>query len=113
MNCRQRADAIQAELNSLSREIGSMMKDGRKAEAEAAKEGIGTLKEQQKELVGYLRCRSVRRCRMSSSGSLTSPIPWSPRARAPKTMSWCRSGGRHYLSCHTECSAPLGPDKEI
>ncbi len=44
------SDAIQAELNNLSREIGSMMKEGRKEEAEAAKKGIGTLKEKQKQL---------------------------------------------------------------
>lgn len=43
-------DAVQAELNSLSREIGSMMKEGKKDEAEAAKRGIGTLKERQKQL---------------------------------------------------------------
>ncbi len=39
------SDAVQAELNSLAREIGSMMKAGRKDEAETAKSGIGTLKE--------------------------------------------------------------------
>jgi seryl-tRNA synthetase len=43
-------DAVQAELNNLSREIGQMMKEGRKAEAETAKSGIGTLKERQKQL---------------------------------------------------------------
>ncbi len=43
-------DAVQAELNNLSREIGRMMKEGRKAEAESAKSGIGTLKERQKHL---------------------------------------------------------------
>lgn len=43
-------DAIQAELNNLSREIGSMMKEGKKEEAEAAKKGIGNLKERQKQL---------------------------------------------------------------
>ncbi len=47
-------DAIQAELNSLAREIGSMMKEGRKAEAETAKEGIGTMKEKQKQLTETL-----------------------------------------------------------
>lgn len=47
-------DAIQAELNSLAREIGSMMKEGRKAEAETAKEGIGTMKEKQKQLAETL-----------------------------------------------------------
>ncbi len=48
------SDAIQAELNSLSREIGSMMKEGRKEEAEAAKKGIGTMKEKQKQLAETL-----------------------------------------------------------
>jgi len=48
------SDAIQAELNSLSREIGSMMKEGRKEEAEAAKKGIGTMKEKQKLLAETL-----------------------------------------------------------
>lgn len=48
------SDAIQAELNSLSREIGSMMKEGRKDEAEAAKKGIGTMKEKQKQLAETL-----------------------------------------------------------
>jgi seryl-tRNA synthetase len=43
-------DAVQAELNSLAREIGSMMKEGKKDEAEAAKRGIGALKERQKHL---------------------------------------------------------------
>jgi seryl-tRNA synthetase len=43
-------DAVQAELNNLSRSIGSLMKEGRKAEAEAAKSGIGALKEKQKQL---------------------------------------------------------------
>ncbi len=43
-------DAVQAELNSLAREIGSMMKAGRKDEAEAAKHGISNLKEKQKQL---------------------------------------------------------------
>ena len=43
-------DAVQAELNNLAREIGSLMKEGRKAEAEAAKSGIGALKEKQKRL---------------------------------------------------------------
>ena len=48
------SDAIQAQLNSLSREIGSMMKEGRKEEAEAAKKGIGTMKEKQKQLAEIL-----------------------------------------------------------
>jgi seryl-tRNA synthetase len=48
------SDAIQADLNSLSREIGSMMKEGRKDEAEATKKGIGTMKEKQKQLAETL-----------------------------------------------------------
>ncbi len=44
------SDSIQAGLNSLSREIGSMMKEGRKAEAESARSGIGAMKEKQKQL---------------------------------------------------------------
>src|SRR5659263_647575 len=48
------SDAIQAQLNSLSREIGSMMKEGRKEEAEAAKKGISTMKEKQKQLAEIL-----------------------------------------------------------
>jgi len=43
-------DSVQAGLNSLSREIGTLMKEGRKEEAEAAKKGIGTLKDKQKQL---------------------------------------------------------------
>jgi len=48
------SDAIQADLNSLSREIGSMMKEGRKEEAETAKKGISTMKEKQKQLAETL-----------------------------------------------------------
>ena len=43
-------DTVQAQLNTLSREIGSMMKEGRKDEAEAARRGIGAMKEKQKHL---------------------------------------------------------------
>jgi len=48
------SDAIQADLNSLSREIGSMMKEGRKEEAEATKKGIGAMKDKQKQLAETL-----------------------------------------------------------
>ncbi len=48
------SDSIQAGLNSLSREIGSMMKEGRKAEAESARSGIGAMKEKQKQLADTL-----------------------------------------------------------
>jgi len=44
------SDSIQAELNTLSREIGTMMKDGRKDEADAARRGIGAMKDKQKQL---------------------------------------------------------------
>lgn len=54
------SDSIQAELNSLSREIGSMMKQGRKDEADAARQGIGTMKEKQKQLADTLEEVSVR-----------------------------------------------------
>lgn len=48
------SDAIQAQLNTLSREIGSMMKDGRKDEAGAAREGISTMKEKQRQFAETL-----------------------------------------------------------
>jgi len=48
------SDAIQAQLNTLSREIGSMMKGGRREDAEAAREGISTMKEKQRQLVETL-----------------------------------------------------------
>lgn len=44
------SDSIQAQLNTLSREIGTMMKEGRRDEADAARQGIGTMKEKQKQL---------------------------------------------------------------
>ncbi|MRR20504.1 serine--tRNA ligase, partial [bacterium] len=44
------SDSIQAQLNTLSREIGTMMKEGRKEEADAARHGIGAMKEKQKQL---------------------------------------------------------------
>lgn len=44
------SDAAQAELNSLSRMIGTMMKEGRKEEAETARKNIAALKERQKQL---------------------------------------------------------------
>ena len=48
------SDATQAVLNSLSREIGSLMKEGKRSEAEAAKKDITTLKEKQKQLSDLL-----------------------------------------------------------
>ncbi len=44
------SDSIQAQLNTLSREIGTMMKEGRKEEADASRQGIGAMKEKQKQL---------------------------------------------------------------
>lgn len=44
------SDAAQAELNSLSRMIGTMMKEGRKEEAETARKNIAALKKRQKQL---------------------------------------------------------------
>ena len=45
-----RTDLMQAEMNRISKEIGSLMKDGKKAEAEAAKEKTYSLKEDIKTL---------------------------------------------------------------
>ena len=44
------SDAILAELNNLSKQIGALMKEGRKDEAEAAKSQIASMKEKQKQL---------------------------------------------------------------
>lgn len=44
------SDAILAELNNLSKQIGALMKEGRKDEAEAAKSQIASMKERQKQL---------------------------------------------------------------
>lgn len=44
------SDATQAELNSLSRKIGSLMKEGKHGEAGAAKKNIAVLKEKQRQL---------------------------------------------------------------
>jgi seryl-tRNA synthetase len=41
-----KTDAMQAEMNRISKEIGSMMKDGKKAEAEAARDKTYSLKEE-------------------------------------------------------------------
>ncbi len=54
------SDSIQAGLNNLSREIGAMMKEGRKAEAESARSGIGAMKEKQKQLADTLEEVSAR-----------------------------------------------------
>ncbi len=44
------SDALLAELNNLSKQIGALMKEGRKDEAEAAKSQIASMKEKQKQL---------------------------------------------------------------
>jgi len=48
------SDAIQAELNVLSKQIGTLLKDGKKDEAEKAKASIASMKEQQKSFAGEL-----------------------------------------------------------
>jgi seryl-tRNA synthetase len=53
------SDSIQAELNSLSREIGTMMKQGKKNEAEAARSGISAKKEKQKQLADTLEAVTI------------------------------------------------------
>jgi seryl-tRNA synthetase len=45
-----RADLMQSDMNRISKEIGSMMKEGRKAEADAAREKTYSLKEEIKSL---------------------------------------------------------------
>ena len=49
-NTQQQADACAAELNSLSKSIGMLMKEGKKEEAAAAKAKTGELKENSKKL---------------------------------------------------------------
>jgi seryl-tRNA synthetase len=48
------SDAVLAELNNLSRQIGSLMKEGKKEEAESAKSRIASMKERQKQLADDL-----------------------------------------------------------
>ena len=48
------SDAIQAELNVLSKQIGTLLKEGKKDEAEKAKASIASMKEQQKSFAGEL-----------------------------------------------------------
>jgi len=49
-----RSDTLQADMNRISREIGQLMKDGKKIEAEAAKEKTYSLKEEIKTLTDKL-----------------------------------------------------------
>lgn len=48
------SDAVLAELNNLSRQIGALMKEGKKEEAESAKSMIASMKERQKQLADDL-----------------------------------------------------------
>ncbi len=48
------SDGIQSELNTLSKQIGLMMKNGEKDAAEKAKESVATMKEQQKSYIDEL-----------------------------------------------------------
>lgn len=48
------SDTIQAELNTLSKQIGSLLKNGEKEEAEKAKSSIASMKEQQKSFADEL-----------------------------------------------------------
>lgn len=48
------SDAIQAELNVLSKQIGTLLKEGKKDEAEKAKASIASMKEQQKSFAAEL-----------------------------------------------------------
>jgi seryl-tRNA synthetase len=49
-----RSDSLLAEMNRISKEIGQLMKEGKKAEAEAAKENTYQLKEEIKTLADKL-----------------------------------------------------------
>lgn len=46
----QKMDSTKAEMGKLSKQIGVMMKEGRRDEAEAIKESVGQLKTAEKEL---------------------------------------------------------------
>ena len=46
----QESDAMQAQMNQYSKSIGGLMKEGKKAEAEAAKAEVAQLKEKSAEL---------------------------------------------------------------
>ena len=50
MKSRSRTDLMQSEMNRISKEIGVLMKNGKKDEAEAAKEKTYSLKEEIKSL---------------------------------------------------------------
>jgi seryl-tRNA synthetase len=53
-NIQSKANALEAEMNRISREIGSLMKSGKKEEAEAAKAKTYSLKEEIKNLLDKL-----------------------------------------------------------
>ena len=87
------SDAVQAELNNLSREIGSMMKEGRKEDAEAAKKGIGTLKEKQKQLSeNFDRVSDEMQKELIRLPNL--PHPTVAPGKTPEDNVIVRSGGR-------------------
>ncbi|MBS0010394.1 MAG: serine--tRNA ligase [Bacteroidales bacterium] len=46
----QRTDSLQSEINSISREVGQLFSQGKKEEAERARQGTGTIKEEIREL---------------------------------------------------------------
>ena len=47
-------DSVQSELNNLSKQIGQLMKEGHREEAEKAKSRVATLKEKQKKCLTLL-----------------------------------------------------------
>jgi seryl-tRNA synthetase len=87
------SDAVQAELNNLSREIGSMMKEGRKEDAEAAKKGISTLKEKQKQLTeSFDKASEEMQKELIRLPNL--PHPMVAPGKTPEDNVIVRSGGR-------------------
>lgn len=54
------SDTLQADLNTLSRQTGHLMKEGKKSEADALRSRIGTMKERQKSMTDELEEVSVR-----------------------------------------------------
>src|SRR5215218_5685017 len=71
------SDALNAERNSASREIGSMMKEGRREEADARRAQVGELKERMAELD---RARDKAEARMRE---LLSTLPNLPHESVP------------------------------
>ena len=54
------SDTLQADLNTLSRQTGHLMKEGKKSEADALRSRIGSMKERQKSMTDELEEVSVR-----------------------------------------------------